>query len=135
MSPPTRSVRLLVRLFALARTAIGLTLLARPETLARTLRVDAGTVQRTGWLTRMLAARELALGAGTLFALTRGGPARPWLAACAAVDAVDAGAMATAIRKHQVWVPLALLGAGGATSSVALHLAAVSLERLNVAPD
>jgi hypothetical protein len=117
------------RLLALGRTAIGVSLLARPELLVRGLGGDSGTARRTGWLARMFAVREVALGVGTLVALRPGTADRPaarvWLAASAVTDAVDAGAMVAAVRARQVSVPVALLGAGTATGSVAAHLAAI----------
>jgi hypothetical protein len=120
------------RLLALGRTAIGLSVLARPELLVRGLGGDSGTARRTGWLARMFAVREIALGAGTLVALRPGAAdrsaARLWLVASAVTDAVDAAAMVAAIRAGQVAVPAALLGAGTATASVAAHLAAVVAE-------
>jgi hypothetical protein len=118
------SVAAVARMFAGGRIAVGAAVLARPEMLARGLRVDAATARRTVWLTRMFAARDLALGAGTLFALTRGGQPRPWLVASAVADAVDAAALAAALRQHQVSAPPAALVAGVAAGSAAVHLAA-----------
>jgi len=123
MGPVGWSIGAVVRLFAVGRVAAGVALLARPEMLARGMRIDSGTAHRTGWMARMLGVRDLALGAGTLYALTRGGQPRPWLVLSAAADAVDAATLAGALRRGQVAVPPAALGAGMAAVSVAAHLA------------
>jgi hypothetical protein len=115
------------RLAAAGRVALGVAVLARPETLVRAYRVDASTARRITWLVRMLGARDLALGAGTLFALTRGGAPRPWLVFSALADAVDAGALTMAARQRHVSVPPAVLSVGAAAGSVAVHLAAVAV--------
>jgi hypothetical protein len=118
------SVGSLARMFAAGRVVVGATMLARPELLARGMRVDAATARRTGWLGQMVGVRDLALGVGTLHALTRGGAARPWLLLAALADAVDAAALAEAVRRKQVAAPPALLTVGVAAGSVAVHLAA-----------
>lgn len=123
------------RMLAGGRTAVGAALLARPEMLARGLRVDTATARRTAWMARMLGARDLALGAGALWALTRGGQPRPWLVAGAVADAVDAAALVTALRQRQVAAPAALLTIGTAAGSVAVHLAAVADRRGCAGPD
>jgi hypothetical protein len=112
------------RIYCAGRVAVGAAVLARPEVLARGLRVDTATARRTAWLARMFAVRDLALGAGALHALTRGGRARPWLLLSALADAVDAVALAGAVRQRRVAAPPAVLAAGMAVSSVAVHLAA-----------
>jgi hypothetical protein len=54
------------------------------------------------WLTRMLGARELALGDGTLVALRRGHDTRDWALAQVLSDAVDALALAGAVARGNV---------------------------------
>jgi hypothetical protein len=106
-----------VRALAAVRVGIGAAMLARPELLPRTLGVDAGTAARVSWLVRMLGAREVALGAGTLAAARRG-DARDWILAEAVSDAVDALAFAGAAeRGHANPVYGALFAATAATSA------------------
>lgn len=100
------------------RVAIGAWMLGRPGGLGRFLGVDRVTAERTTWLTRMVAAREVALGAGTLAAVRRGGAVGPWLVAQAVADAGDAVAIAGGLRRRQVRalpaVLVILAGLGGA---------------------
>lgn len=71
------------------RIAYALGLLAAPARTARPwLGADAGRPAGAIAL-RGLGARDLALATGVLTAAISGGSARPWLAACAAGDAVD----------------------------------------------
>ena len=126
MRPVGLSVGSVARLFAAGRVVAGATILLRPEALARALRVDAGTARRTAWMARMLGIRDLALGAGTLFALTRGGQPEPWLLASAASDAVDATALGGGLRARQVGTLPAALSGGLAAVSVVVHLAALA---------
>jgi hypothetical protein len=97
-------------LLAAGRVGVGVAMLARPRTLPASLGVDSATAARVSWITRMLGAREVALGAGTLLALRRGDSgrdsARDWLLGCAFSDAVDAAAFAGAVaRGHARVVP------------------------------
>jgi hypothetical protein len=103
----TRSVKQSAAvLLAAGRVGVGAAMLARPRTLPATLGVDSATAARVSWITRMLGAREVALGAGTLLALRRGESARDWLLGCALSDAVDAAAFAGAVaRGHARVVP------------------------------
>lgn len=94
-----------------ARTAIGLALLAKPALMAQSLGVDAATAQRTTWITKMFASRDMALGIGSA-AGSRGCQ----LAACAS-DASDLVAVLLALRaRHVKPVPalLTAITAGGA---------------------
>jgi hypothetical protein len=114
------------RLAAGSRMALGMAVLARPEGLVRAMRVDAATARRVAWLSRMLGARDLALGAGTLYALVRGGDHRSWLLASGVADAVDAAAVGAAARQRQVAAAPAVLTVAVAAGSAALHLAAAA---------
>src|SRR5262249_58273041 len=116
-------VATVARALAAARVAAGAALLTRPDALARALRVDSATARRTTWLARMAGARDLAVGAGTLFALTRGGGARSWLLASAASDAADAAVLTGALREKQVAAVPALLVGGLAAGAAAVQLA------------
>jgi hypothetical protein len=121
--------RQLARLFAAGRMAIGAAVAARPEVLARGFRVDSATARRTAWLARMFGVRDMVLGAGTLFSLGRSGAPGPWLLASAVSDAGDAAALTGAIRRRQVSVPPAALGAVMAVVSVGVHAAATRPSR------
>jgi hypothetical protein len=91
-----------VRLLALGRICAGAGMLARPELLPRLVGVDAATAARVAWLGRMLGAREVALGAGTLVALRRGSGAGLWLVGSALSDAVDAAAFGGAVARGHI---------------------------------
>lgn len=81
------------------RIAYALGLLAAPGRTARPwLGADAGRPGGAIAL-RGLGARDLALAVGALSAVVSGGSARPWLAACAAGDAVDLTATLVADRE------------------------------------
>lgn len=96
------------------RIAIGVTALAFPQLAPPALagRKAAGIEP---YLSRMLGARDLALGLGAVIALDRGAPVRGWLEGAAVSDAVDAVATLLA-RRHLT--PLAVKAtvafAGGA---------------------
>ena len=109
-------------LYALSatRAAIGVSMLARPEVLPKALGADSTTAARLAWLTRMVGARELALGAGTLVALRRGKDAEEWAYAQLLSDAVDALAVGAALaRGHVRVVPGAAVVAAAATGAAA----------------
>lgn len=85
------------------RCTVGVVGLARPELLGRFSGLDRVTAQRTAWLTRMAAARDLALGAGQLATAVRGpsgasarSNARLWAFTGALADAGDTAALCTA---------------------------------------
>ena len=88
----------LTRALGLSRLAVGAAFLAAPVPSVRLLGVDSGTARRMTFLARMAAARDLALGAGSVAA---GRGAASWVLAAALADAVDAAAIATAIRQRQ----------------------------------
>ncbi|MDX6287277.1 MAG: hypothetical protein QOG53_2762 [Frankiales bacterium] len=119
MPLPTTRARLPVTLGVL-RSALGATMLVRPMLLPRPLGVDRITADRISWLVRMLGARDLALGVGTLVATRRGG-LPPWLVLAGAADTVDALALGQATARGDVGRVLgtlaALAGAGGAALS------------------
>jgi hypothetical protein len=101
----SRAVRLrrnALPLLSAGRAAVGTSMLARPTMLAKSAGVDSTTAARLSWLTRMLGARELALGAGTLLALRRGRNVEEWALAQAFSDAVDAAAFGGAVARGNV---------------------------------
>jgi hypothetical protein len=120
-----------VRLLALGRVMAGAGMLARPELLPRLVGVDAATAARVAWLGRMLGAREVALGAGTLAALRRGpgggpggGPgAASWLLGSALSDAVDAAAFGGAVARGHVRPVFGALVTATAAASAGVGLA------------
>ncbi len=117
--PATHSPR--VALLGVTRCAIGVGLLTRPAGFARIAGIDRVTAERTAWITRVAAVRDLALGAGLLTASTRGEPEqiRTWLWAGMLVDAADAALLVAAGARHQV----APLSAAVAVAAAACGLA------------
>jgi hypothetical protein len=105
-----------------ARVGVGVSMLARPATLAKSVGVDSATAECVSWVTRMVGAREVALGAGTLLALRRGRDVREWALAQAFSDAVDAAVFAAAVARGHAR-PLQ----GGAIAAVATSGAATAL--------
>jgi hypothetical protein len=79
-----------------ARTLLGAAVLSRPTLLARGLGLDAATAQRTAWLARMFAGRDLALGVGALAG------SRGCQLAGVASDLADFGALVIAIKAGHV---------------------------------
>jgi hypothetical protein len=119
--------RQIVRLLAFGRIAVGASFLLAPSFAGGQWIGEGASLPTTKLFIRAMGIRDLALGAGTLQALTNGEPARTWVALSATSDAVDATATALAIRS----IPLrksipALLVAGG--SAV---VGALAIERLD----
>jgi len=83
---------------AAGRALAGTAILAAPVLSARLLGTDSATAQRVAWLTRMMAVRDAALGAGGLAATRGDGPVTPWLIGGAVSDAVDALVIGQALR-------------------------------------
>src|SRR4051812_43480267 len=88
----------LVRAIAVGRVAVGASLIALPGFARRQWIGDAAADRRTKVMIRAFGVRDLALGAGTLQAIDRGQPARPWVMMSAVSDAVDLAATALALR-------------------------------------
>lgn len=121
--PSVRSVALAI---GLSRTLIGATFLAAPVPALRMLGVDTATAKRMTWLSRMAAARDGVLGAGTLMSSANGRGSAPWLLAGAVADAADAAAIAAALRTRKVAGigAIGMVGAAGAAAAVGLWAAA-----------
>jgi hypothetical protein len=96
-----------------ARALLGAVVLARPPLLATCLGVDSVTAQRTAWLARLFAGRDLALGAGAA-----GGSRGCQLAACAS-DVSDLLAVVLALRAKQVKPVPGVLAAAVAAGAAA----------------
>lgn len=106
------------------RCLIGAVMIGDPPRLARLLGVDSVTARRTGWLTMMIGAREVALGAGSLYTLGRGGSGQHGYAAQALTDAGDAFALVTAVRARRISTTIGVAVAASAAAGAALNLAA-----------
>jgi hypothetical protein len=89
-------------LVGVSRLAMGGAFLARPVASVRLLGVDSATATRVAWLARMTAARDAALGAGTLASLAGRRGHASWLTAGVITDAADAAAIALAVRSGRL---------------------------------
>lgn len=106
-----------------ARALIGAAVLAKPPLLASTLGVDAATAERTAWIARFFAGRDLALGLGVL------GRSRGCQAAACASDLSDFVAIVIAIRAGHVRPLPGLLTAATAAGAAVTGAAALLLTR------
>lgn len=112
----------------LTRTAVGAIFITAPVTALRVVGVDTATAARVSWLSRMTAARDGVLGAGTACtAASRRGSAG-WLLAGALSDAVDAVALAGAVRQRRAggFGAIAMVAAAAGTAAVGVWAAAAS---------
>ncbi|MGF7234495.1 MAG: hypothetical protein ACQSGP_06005 [Frankia sp.] len=99
----------LVGLMGALRCTIGAVGIARPALLGRFSGLDRVTAERTDWLTRMAAIRDLSLGAGQLVTAVRRpvgasklADARLWVMVGALADAGDTAALGTATATGRV---------------------------------
>ncbi len=90
---------------------VGAVVLAQPTVLARTLGVDSITAERTAWIARFFAGRDLALGVGSAV-----GNRGCQVAGCAS-DVIDLAAVVLAVRTKQVRPLPGLLGAAVAAGA------------------
>ena len=120
------SAKTLGILLASGRAVLGGTFLVAPVTAVRVLGTDTATARRVTWLSQMTAGRDIALAAGALAAEARGRSGAPWVAAGAAADAVDAIAIATAVRTGKLGGlrPTAMVGGAAAAAAVGFWAAA-----------
>lgn len=72
---------------------------------------------------RGLGGRDLAIGLGTLWALQKGEPARPWLQAGTIADATDALAVMSAFRRLPKLRRLLYLGSAMGATALGIYLA------------
>lgn len=112
-----------VAAISLARVGFGVMFAIVPGLVPRLLGVDRQTAKRIGWLPRLVAGREIALGGGTLLAQRAGQDTRSWMAAQAFSDATDGIAMLGALRHRHVnrltgalFVVFAAVGVAGSTA-------------------
>ncbi len=108
--------------YARGRIAVGVAALGAPGFVARAVSgrpEDAGV---EALFARMLGARDLALGLGTLLALKKGAPVRGWLEASALVDAADcaAGILARKRMSSRALAGTIVLASGSAAVGVFL---------------
>ncbi|QIG43143.1 hypothetical protein G5V58_10560 [Nocardioides anomalus] len=85
---------------SLGRIAVGAVSLAKPDTAAGLLGLDARANPQAGYVARLFGSREIALGALTLIA--RGRARRHLVLAGIAVDVADAAAGALGIRDRSI---------------------------------
>ena len=97
-----RSARRIGLAIGAGRLAIGCAALAGPEASIRLLGLDSATAMRAAWLARMCAARDVALGAGTISSVASRRGQTSWLLAGALADAGDAAAFALAVRSGRL---------------------------------
>jgi hypothetical protein len=120
------TARTLARFIAMGRVAIGLTAVVAPTLVARPWIGDGSADTTSRLLARTMGGRDLALGIGSLRALTLSDQeARPWLALGGMADAVDALATAVAfasLPRRSRWGILALT-AGAAVVSIRVAVA------------
>lgn len=107
------------------RCAFGAVMIGDPPRLAKLFGVDSVTARQTGWLTMMIGGREIALGVGSLYALSRGRSAAGWYVAQAVTDCGDALALLTAVRRRSVSTPIGSGIALFALAGAGLNLAAM----------
>jgi len=111
--------------------AIGTAFLAAPTVSVRILGVSNATAKRMAFLARMTAARDIALGGGTLHA-GAGRRAVPWLLAGAGADLVDAVAIAGAVKRGAAGgAPAVGTVVGAAAAAVVGVWAALELSTLD----
>ena len=107
---------------ALGRTAAGASMIVRPRSLPQLMGLDSATATRVGWAVQMLGAREVAVGLGTLAALSSPDrrASRTWIAAGVLCDAVDVLAVGGALLRGRV-------SKGSGTAVLAVAVSAVAL--------
>ncbi len=91
--------RQLVRMLAVGRVVLGSTLLVAPGAAGGRWLGPVSRDRAAKVAVRGLAARDLAIGAGTLHALSTGTPVRGWALAGGLGDLVDAAASVVAFRQ------------------------------------
>src|SRR3954453_23754810 len=103
---------------AYGRVAIGVVLVLAPKRILRPWIGDVADTTGGRVIGAAFGARDLAMGAGTVHALSTGAPGRPWLLASAVVDAVDFGATLAARRSlPRTAAATCVLAATGAIAS------------------
>lgn len=102
-----------------ARIAVGVAALIAPRLAGRIIGGRQATPP-TALFARMLGARDLALGLGTVIALDRGAPVRGWLEASALADACDC--IATLLAREHLSPAVIRATAGSAAASTVIGI-------------
>jgi hypothetical protein len=118
------------------RVAVGLAFALNPVLSISFLGVDSATARRLSWLAQMTAARDIAIGAGTVWAGVGERDPQLWLVAGAVCDAADAAAIGRAAVGGHVSRTIAAGVVAGAAAASAVALAATIREfrQPNVTP-
>lgn len=103
------------------RIAIGIAVIALPDVAVRAIASDAKADGLAPALLRMLGARDIALGLGTIVALDHGAPVRGWLEGGALSDTMDC--VASVIARERLTRRALGAMAGGAAASALLGIA------------
>jgi len=114
--------RLSLQAIGAVRAGLGGGMLLLPELSAQLLGADVDTARSANWLTRMVGARELALGVVALAGAYGGGGARGAFLAQVAADSGDAATLAHAAVTGRLPARPATLIAAFAAASVAAEL-------------
>jgi hypothetical protein len=112
--------RALARIIGTGRVLLGGAFLAAPVASTRALGLDSATAKRVSFLARMMAARDVAIGAGTAAASCGGGRPGGWLLAGAFADAADAVVIVGALKNKRANGPIAAGVVGGAVALAAV---------------
>jgi hypothetical protein len=96
---PSMDYRQLVRGLAAGRVVLGTSLLLAPGLIGAGWIGEVARRREVKIITRAAGIRDLALGLGTLQALTNGDPARTWAVMAGLSDAVDLGTTALVARR------------------------------------
>ena len=107
---------------ARCRIAIGMAAVLTPGVAARVLGGRRASEGIAPLLARMLGARDVALGLGTVIALDRGKPVRGWLEGSALADTVDCVACVLAREEMPSLVFGAAAGLGAASAILGVSL-------------
>lgn len=107
---------------ARGRIAIGLAAVVSPRLATRVMSRRSAPEGVAPLFARMLGARDVALGLGTVIALDRGAPVRGWLEGSALADAADCVAALLARNEMSPMAFRATAGLGGASALVGAFL-------------
>jgi hypothetical protein len=107
---------------ARGRIAFGASALIAPRLAARVMGAGRAPRGTAPLLARMLGARDIALGLGTVIALDRGKPVRGWIEGSALADAADCLACLLARTELPPNVVRATASLGGASAIVGIFL-------------
>lgn len=111
----------LARSIGVGRVLAGGGFLLAPVASTRILGLDTATAKRVSFLARMMAARDIVIGAGTAAASGESGRPGLWLLAGAVADATDAVVITGALKQGRARGPVA-----AAVVAVAAGAAAVA---------